>query len=189
MEQKARYKLYTQEYECRRTDSESGIEIVDFVDMDIVPPRFIIEEYHVPDEEGFNPSTADTKGQGFYTHLWTVGVHDEHCCGYTEATPRGELCLGLYREPGDWDVNELQRRLKLREQLESTHRIGEPTSDAERAESARMLKCWQEKASEQRRQMFYDALVASFATHGHRMFAHTPDNLHHGKYHFLKRTH
>lgn len=181
-QKRAKYRLYTQEFECRRAVGE--LEIVETVDVDITPPRFMIEEYHPPEEDAFAPSSAN-KGEGYYTHLFSIAHHDETCCEGREATRNGELCLGLYREPGERDLEEIQRRLRLRDASEHGHRPGEASTAAELAVSERELKEWQESLSARRRQMFYQSFVDEFTTHKHRLFSDDPSVHSHGRFHFL----
>lgn len=182
-EKRARYRLYTQVYQCEG-ETPAGVKFVQDIDVDITLPRFVLEEFHEPSEEEFNPSTVDTRGQGFYTHLNTVGHHPE-CCNGTGATKDGELCLGLYREPNESDLEDLKRMLRERDALSQAHRPGERYSEAEAITSAREYRQNMEEMERQRRLTYYGALMDSFKTHGHRMFTDDPSVLKHGKYHFM----
>src|SRR5262245_42940833 len=98
-EPRARYCIYSFEFQCE-TNSESGIVGVETVTVDIVPQRWIVEE--------FNESTNS------YTHLFTIGHHDERCCDGAESI-ESQLCYGLYREPEQCDLEHLQKLVKERE--------------------------------------------------------------------------
>lgn len=184
-EKRARYRLYTQVYEAQGT-TPAGVAFVEDIEVDITVPRFIIEEFHEPFEEAFNPATEETSGQGYYTHLWTVAYHDEKCCGGREATEAGELCLGLYREPGERDFEELKRRIRLRDSEKRYRAVGERMTEAEAAAVARNTRAQIEGVEERRKADYYAALMDAFRTHGHRLFTDDPSVLSHGKYHFLK---
>lgn len=183
-EKRARYKLYTQVYECKGL-TPSGIETVQNIDVDITLPRFVIEEFHEPWEEAFNPAEVENKGQGYYTHLWTCAYHDEKCCGGYEATQAGELCLGLYREPGERDLEELKRRIHLRDSEKRYRAVGERVTNEEAIAAARETRSQMENVDAKRRAEYYGALMDSFNTHGFRLFTDDPSVLKHGKYHFL----
>ncbi len=171
---RARYRLYTETYEGQR--EENGVIAVEYIDVDIVPPRFVIEQY---DERG----EMESGGYVEYSHLLSVAHHDERCCDGREATATGELCLGLYREPGERDLDDLKRRWQMREHL-NIARPGEDASAAELAQSALDLKNWQQRVHESRIAAYTDAARQSFQTHGWKMFQDDPTARAWGKYHF-----
>lgn len=166
---RARYALWTDTFECRSTSPE-GLEVVEFVDVDITPPRFIFEQFHETAEEEFSPGA---RGDGRYSHLFTVAHHDEKCCNGKEAA-RGELCLGLYREPGDADLTELQRRIKARDTASHGHRAGQRISEGELAEDIANLRAWEQSYDTHVREGFLDAAKNSLAVHGWKLFNHDP---------------
>lgn len=184
-EKRARYRLYTQVYEATGT-TPAGVAFVEEIDVDITLPRFIIEEFHEPHEEAFNPATEENTGQGYYTHLWTVAHHDDKCCGGREATAEGELCLGLYREPGERDLEELKRRIRLRDSEKRYRAVGERMTDAEAVAVARDTRSQIESMEQRRQADYYLALMDAFKTHGFKLFTDDPSVLRHGKYHFLQ---
>lgn len=167
-EPRARYRLWTNEYECRRTDPTTGLEVVEYVKVDITPPRFMLEEFHEPAEQAFNPSGEDD-GNGFYTHLMTVSHHDELCCNGAESMGGG-LCLGLYREPEDRDLQELQRRIRLRDTAKSGHRPGERVSMDELEEDLQHLREWRRHFDNKLTTDYREAAMNSLALHGWRLF-------------------
>ena len=169
-ELRARYRLWTDEYKCSRTSPDSGIEIIEYVKVDIVPPRFILEEFHEPAELEFNPDLTRS-GDGYYTHLLTVAQHDEKCCDGREAA-KGKLCLGLYREPGDRDLEELQRRIQLRDAAAAGHRAGERVSEAEFAEDLQAYREWQDRYNTTLENNFREAAANALAVNGWRLFNH-----------------
>lgn len=185
-QKRARYRLFTQEYRYEGIDLETGLPAVKDVDLDIVLRRFVFEEYHVPEEGRINWKTG-TAGHGWYSHLWSCGVHFESCCGGNEATKKGKLCLGLYREPGDRDIEELQRRIKLRDEWEAGHRPGEAVSQKELELEARAARDAEERGRERRINEYREAMLSSFATHGWKMFCDDPSRLQEGKYFDLAR--
>lgn len=182
---RGRYRLFTQEYDLEGINLETGLPVVQQVDVDICLRRFVVEEYHVPEEGRFNPKTG-AAGHGFYSHLWSVGVHFDSCCGGNEATKRGKLCLGLYREPAERDLEELARRIKARDAWEAGHRPGEQVSTQEMMLDARNARSAEQADSAKRLEVYRQSLMDGFASHGWRMFCDDPTKLSHGKYHFLK---
>lgn len=178
---RGRYRLFTQEYEIKGTDLETGLEVIQTVDLDICVRRFMIEEYHVPAEARFNPKVA-TMGQGFYSNLWTVAHHGKDCCNGSGGTRQGRLCLGLYREPGERDLEELARRIKERDAEMLGHMPGEQISPAELLADARRDKNEIEAMEAKRLEGYRYAIESALTTHGHKMFAHTPTAVREGKY-------
>lgn len=185
-EKRARYRLYTQVYQCTSV-SPASLEVIQNIDVDITVPRFMLEEYHEPSEDAFNPSTEDTRGQGYYTHLKSIGHHDEKCCNGTGATRDGILCLGLYREPNESDLDDLKRMIKMRDAEVLSHRAGEIYTEAEMIASAKDHRAQMEAMESRRKSTYYQALLDSFKTHGHKMFTDDLSVLKHGKYHFVKQ--
>lgn len=178
-EPRARYRLWTNEYECKRTDKTTGLEVVEFVKVDITPPRFMFEEFHESDEQGFNPD-GENGGEGFYTHLFSIAHHDESCCNGTEAIGGG-LCLGLYREPEDRDLAELQRRIQARDAAKYGHRPGERVSMDELEEDLRAHREWQARYNNRLETDYREAAMNSLALHGWRLF--DPDTR--SRYHII----
>ena len=180
-ELRARYRLWTNEYECQRTDPATGLEVVEIVKVDIVPPRFEIEEFHEAAEMAINPDEGKS-GDGYYSHLFTVAHHDDKCCGGTEAAGGG-LCLGLYREPGDRDIEELQRRIRLRDTARAGHRPGEAITDAEMREDLRDLRDWQARYDDKLKTDYREAAMGALAVNGWRLFNHDAGKK--SRYHIL----
>jgi hypothetical protein len=182
-EKKARYRLYTTSYRCTSV-SEAGLELIQDIDVDICTPRYVIEEYHPPSEEAFGNFKAPSKGNGYYSHLFTVAHHDEKCCGGTEGI-KGELCLGLYREPGQADLSNVQRMLRARDTMEHGHAPGTQASDAEVRAEARLYRRMEQHAIEKRRADYAEAAMSGFAPHMHRLFTEDESVLRNGKYHWM----
>lgn len=180
-EPKARYALRTDQYECKRIDKETNLEIVEFVDVDVCLPRFIVEQYHTPEEESFNPSGEPT-GNGYYTHLFTVAHHDEGCCGGREAV-NGQLCLGAYEEPSESHLDHLRHLIRLRDETKQTRMIGEQITEEEFAEDRKHLKDWNERRDEATKSSFADIARQSLKLHGWRMSS--GDGGKRSKFHFL----
>lgn len=181
-EKRARYRLYTEQYEARGT-TPAGLEIVEHIDVDITVPRFVLEEYHDPADVAMRDGHAN---EGEYTHLFSVASHDETCCDGREATASGELCLGLYREPGERELEELQRRIRAREAMKRFRRPGEAMSQEEIAESLRNLREWQENAAATRQEKYREAILDALAPMKHRLFSDDPSVHSNGKYHFVR---
>ncbi len=181
-EKKARYRLWTDEYECI-TKSQEGLDVVSYVDVDIVIPRYVLEEYHLPVEEAFGSFREGQQGQGFYTHLFSVAHHDESCCNGTEGR-KGHVCMGLYREPGDADVEEVRKRVYLRDQ-DRARQLGTQITTDEAAEDALHLKTRIEQDKERRRRIYREAALNAVMPMAHRLFSADPSVHSNGKYHFL----
>lgn len=169
-EPKARYGLRTDSYSCTRTDEASGLEVVEHVDVDICAPRFVFEQYHTPEEQEFNPALPDANGRddGYYTHLFTVGYHDETCCDGREAA-NGQLCFGAYQEPGETHLQRLMQLIRLRDAEVQTRMPGERLTADELAQDALRLKTWSGRWDEMMRAGYFDAALSSLKLHGWRM--------------------
>jgi hypothetical protein len=178
---RGRYRLFTQEYEVSGTDLETGLEVVQSVDLDICVRRFMVEEYHVPAEARFNPKVA-TLGHGFYSNLWTVAQHSADCCNGDGGTRKGRLCLGLYREPSDRDLEELARRVKERDASTLGHMPGDEISHAETLADARRDRNEIEAMEARRLAGYQSAIQSALTTHAWKMFAHTPTAIREGKW-------
>lgn len=182
---RGRYHLFTQEYELHGFNRETGIPFVQYMDIDIVVRRFIVEQYHLPSEQHFNYKPG-TKGQGFYSHLWSVAKHFDDCCGGMEAN-NGHLCLGLYREPSDCDLEELQARIAARDAEMAGHMPGEQTSFEEMLMEARESRDATEAGNQRRLELYKRTLKDSFIVHGWRAFTDDPARLAEGKIFDLAR--
>lgn len=182
---RGRYHLFTQEYELSGFNRETGVPFVQYMDIDIAVRRFVVEQYHLPAENRFNYKPG-TKGQGFYSHLWTVAKHFDDCCGGREADG-GHLCLGLYREPGDKDLEELQARIKARDAELAGHMPGEQVGFDEMMQEAREAKDAAEEESCRRKELYRQTLRDSLLFRGWKMFTDDPAKLAEGKYFDLAR--
>jgi hypothetical protein len=182
---RGRYHLFTQEYELQGFNRETGLPFVQHMDIDIAVRRFIVEQYHLPAEQGFNYKPG-TRGQGFYSHLWTVAKHFDDCCGGREAN-NGHLCLGLYREPSDCDLDELHARIKDRDAEMAGHMPGEEVSFAEAIMEARESRDQVDAAYQRRLALYKQTLQDSFTVHGWKMFTDDPSRLAEGKVFDLAR--
>lgn len=180
---RARYRLFTDRYR-RETTSASGIVGVEDIDVDVCFNRYVIEQYHLPSEEEQGNFKAGSQGEGFYSHLFSVAHHDEHCCGGTEGY-KGELCLGLYREPGTADIYNVQRMIKARDEMAHGHRPGEQASEAEVMAEARYLRDINERSIEKRREGYYEAALSGFMPHRKRLFSTDPSVVSSGGYHWM----
>jgi hypothetical protein len=182
---RGRYHLFTQEYELRGFNRDTGLPFVQYMDLDIVVRRFIVEQYHLPQENSFNYKPG-TKGRGFYSHLWTVAMHFDDCCGGREAD-KGNLCLGLYREPSDRDLEELQARIAARDAEMASHMPGDQPTFDEMLIEARESRDQAEAAYNHRRSVYRNALRDSLRVHGWKAFTDDPAKLAEGKYFDLAR--
>lgn len=182
---RGRYHLFTQEYELRGFNRETGVPFVQYMDIDIAVRRFIVEQYHLPAENRFNYKPG-TKGQGFYSHLWTVAKHYDDCCGGREAD-KGHLCLGLYREPSDCDLDELAARIKARDAEMAGHMPGEQIGMDEYLLEARESRDQAEEANRRRRELYRNTLRDSLMAHGWKAFTDDPSKLAEGKFFDIAR--
>ena len=166
-EEKARYAIRTDSYRCTKT--VDSLEVVEDVDVDICAPRFVFEQYHTPEEQEFNPAPPDVNSdnQGYYTHLFTVGFHDETCCAGREAA-NGSICLGAYQEPSDTHLDYLRMLIRLRNEQKQVRMIGDPITAAELAEDYRRVKSWGEQRDVLTRQGFASVALDSLQLHGCR---------------------
>jgi hypothetical protein len=180
-EKKARYRLWTDEYECVSKSAE-GLDVVTFVDVDIVIPRYVVEEYHLPQEESFGSYREGLQGQGFYTHLFSVAHHDEHCCNGTEGR-KGHVCMGLYRDPGDADVRELQRRVRLRDE-HLARQLGTQASYEELLQDARDLRTRIDNDKQNRRRIYREVAMNAVMPMHKRLFTADPSVHASGGYHW-----
>lgn len=181
-EKRARYRLYTTQFRCTSV-SETGLEIIQDIDVDICLNRYVIEQYHLPVEEQIGNFKEASKGEGYYSHLFTVAHHDERCCSGTEGI-KGQLCLGLYREPGQADLYNVQRMMKAREELRR-QAPGEQASDADIRAEARLYREMEQQAIAARRAEYSEGWMSGLMPHRHRLFTDDPSVLNHGAYHFL----
>jgi hypothetical protein len=182
---RGRYHLFTQEYELHGFNRETGVPFIQHMDIDIAVRRFVVEQYHLPAEGSFNYKPG-TKGQGFYSHLWTVAKHFDDCCGGREANG-GHLCLGLYREPSDCDLEELMARIKARDAEIAGHMPGDRVSFDEMLLESRQTHDGIEEGNRSRLELYEKTLKDSFRAHGWRMFTDDPARLSEGKYFDLAR--
>lgn len=184
-ELRARYRLWTDTYRCTRRDEKTGLDLVEDIQVDIVPPRFGLEQYHEPAEESFNPSSHGLTGSGYYTPLCFVAHHSEKCCDGRGAVG-GRLCLGLYHEPNYVTLEDLQRRIKERDEARHGHRPGERVTEDEFAEDRAELREWQAKYDTHLQSSYYEAAKNAMSLHGWRMFNHDAGKK--SRYHILGGT-
>lgn len=168
-EKRARYTIYSEEYQGERT-TESGIVIVETIAVDITPPRWMLEEY---DER------TDT-----YLHLRTIAHHDERCCEGWESI-EGHLCYGLYREPMQSDLEDLQRRVKEREAFGERVQSDQPLTYQEQRAAIERLRNWRQHYEQTTRGKYKDAILSGLVPQAPRLFSDDPSVQKHGKYHFL----
>ena len=166
-EPRARYCIYSHEYQCEK--QADGIVAVELVTVDIVPQRWIVEE--------FNESTST------YTHLFTVGHHDERCCDGSESI-ESQLCYGLYREPEQRDLDYLQRLVKQREQYWRVN-PDEAMSYGEMQDWLSRIRTMKEHADRVVKQRYKDSIVSGLAPMRPRLFSDDPTVNKWGAYHFM----
>ena len=181
-EKRARYAIASDMYECNRTDPVSGLETVEYITVDLCLNRFIFEQYHTPEEQSFNASSPDTAGQGYYTHLFTVGYHDDSCCNGREAV-NGQLCFGAYQEPGDSHQDYLRALIRMRDEQKQHRMIGERITLEETQEDVRMLKEWNQHRDTAMQASYADVAKQSLKLHAWRMS--NTDGGKRSKFHFI----
>lgn len=131
--QKCYSKFYTKwaasgfgiETELRAKYRWATIQIPNSADeIDIPPPRWIIEDYEHParymaswEQTRFDPQGRERRPApppwGYYCHLYTIAKHNETCCA--TAKKSHVVCWGEYREPDERDIAELRRAKHLRD--------------------------------------------------------------------------
>jgi hypothetical protein len=166
-EKRARYCIYSHEYQCER--HSNGVTGVELVTVDIVPPRWIVEE--------FNESTNS------YFHLFTIGHHDKRCCDGSESI-ESQLCYGLYREPEQRDADRLQQLVKAREQYFRVN-PDEPMGYGELQDWLSRIRTWREQAERTAKQRYKDAIISGLTPMAPRLFSDDPTVRAHGKYHWM----
>lgn len=167
-EPRARYGVYSYEYQCER--QADGVTAVEMITVDITPQRWIVEEFNEPTNS--------------YSHLFTVGHHDERCCDGVESIG-GHLCYGLYREPEQRDLEYLQRMVQVREQYWRA-RPDEPMSYGEMQDWLSRLRAWKQKAEQATRERYKQAIVSALTPQIPRLFSEDPTVHAHGRYHFIR---
>jgi hypothetical protein len=168
-EKRARYCIYSHEYQCEKV-SESGVVGVETITVDIVPQRWIIEDFDEPSQS--------------YNHLFTIGHHDERCCEGSESV-EGHLCYGLYREPEQWDIERLQQLAKAREEYRYIVKSGEPISWGEMQDWLSRLRTWKETAERVTKERYKQAIISGLMPMRPRLFSDDPTVHANGKYHWL----
>ncbi|MCI0748161.1 MAG: hypothetical protein L0Y58_22370 [Verrucomicrobia subdivision 3 bacterium] len=167
-ERRARYCLYSQDYECQRL-TEAGLIAVETITVDIVPPRWMLEEYSEPSDS--------------YLHLRTIAFHDARCCAGAESV-QGQLCHGLYREPSRSDLDDLQRRVREREAFGERVYADRPLTGREMQSALSRLKAWREQWEAITKQKYKDAMIDGFMSQSPRLFSDDPTANAWGRRHF-----
>lgn len=170
-EKRARYTLYSQEFECERT-SESGLPVIETITVDITPPRWMLEEYSEPTDS--------------YLHLKTIAYHDERCCEGAGSI-NGHLCNGLYRDPEARDLEDLQRMVKLREQFGERVNPDQPLTYHETQAALSRLRQWRETYEHGLKTRFKNVLMDGFLPMAPRITSDDPSVNQWGKYHWISR--
>lgn len=168
-EKRARYVLYSEEYEGTRI-TESGLAVVETIQVDITPARWILEEY------------SEVKDD--YLHLTTIGYHDERCCDGAESVS-GHLCFGLYREPAQRDLEDLQRRVQERDAWGERVQADQPFTHSETQAALSRIRRWQEHWEGNLRNRYKQAILDGMLAQSPRLFSDDPTVQKWGKYHFL----
>lgn len=168
-EKRARYALYSEEYDCQRT-LESGLVAVETITVDITPPRWMLEEY--------------SEATDSYLHLKTIAYHDERCCDGTGSI-MGHLCNGLYRDPEAADLDDLQRMVKEREQAGERVDPDGPLTNYETQTALARLRQWRQQYEQGTKKRFMDAMIDGFLPQAPRLLSDDPTTRIWGKYHFL----
>jgi len=167
-EPRARYCIYSFEFQCEK-HSNSGVIGVETVIVDIVPQRWIVEEFNEPTNS--------------YTHLFTVGHHDERCCNGAESID-GHLCYGLYREPEQRDLDHLQKLVQEREKYWRV-KPDEPMSYGEMQDWLSRIRTWRETVERETKQRYKDAIISGLMPQKARLFSDDPTVKSWGGLHFL----
>ena len=167
-EPRARYGVYSYEFQCEKT-SESGVVGVETITVDIVPQRWIVEDWDEPSQS--------------YRHLFTVGHHDDRCCDGAESI-EGHLCYGLYREPEQRDLEYLQRLTSVREKY---HRVksDEQMSYSEMQDWLSRMRTWKAEGERRTKERYKEAAMNALMPQRPRIFSVDPTVRAWGRHHFL----
>lgn len=168
-EKRARYCIYSEEYECQAT-TPGGLIKVEIVTVDITPPRWMLEEYSEPNDQ--------------YLHLKTLGYHDDRCCNGSESV-RGHLCFGLYREPERCDLDDLQRMVKLREEMPGIVKADQPLTYHEVQAGLQRIRAMREHAEQKVKEQYKEAIISGLVPQIPRLFSDDPGVQKWGKYHWV----
>jgi len=168
-EKRARYILYSEEYECEMT-TEGGLTAVEIVTVDITPPRWMLEEYSEPMDD--------------YLHLTTIAFHDERCCE-GRGSIAGHLCNGLYREPAHCDLEDLQRRIRERDASGERVYADQPFTYSETQAALQRIRNWTEIQQRTVKDRYKQAIMDGLMPQSARLFSQDPTVQKWGKYHFL----
>jgi hypothetical protein len=173
--------------------------------IDVSVPRFAIEERIEPEQfipswdaarYQSQPGTEEVLDRGdppneWWRTLWVVADHETSpvqghgsCCKRAEALERA--CWGYYRNPSEYDLNEIRRihQLKLRDD-QFTQNPYEPLSQREMERSMKSAFDIKEKRKEQKQAELKQRTDDHFKTHLHRLQTSDPKVLRSGKFHFL----
>lgn len=167
-EKRARYGIYSHEYQCEKV-LESGVIGVETVTVDIVPQRFMLEDFDEPSQS--------------YNHLFTIGHHDNRCCNGAESI-EGHLCYGLYCEPEMRDIDRLQQLSLAREEYRHIE-SGSPIGYGEMQDWLARLRNWKETAERVTKERYKQAAMSALMPMRPRIFSTDPTVWAHGKYHWM----
>ena len=139
--------------ELRARYKYASIQIPSTPDIiDIPPARWMLEEYHHPGQylassmaTRFNSNgqqvKPDPSREGYYDSLITIATHTATCCEVSHKEYK--VCWGLYRQPGQVDLERLRRAVHLREhdhKIDTTNPLDIVTMERIGIESARKTK-------------------------------------------------
>ena len=181
------------------------VKLPDGDEVDIAPPRWILEERFEPGQyfESWNVTRyvfdpilkrrKDLRGDApseWYNCLPEIGVVASHepnraCCdrAFEESRRR---CWGYYRLPNAKDLRAIERAVGERNLDPWTQNPHEPLSPETLAEAHRQASMEAQVVEEEHSQIISDLWDDQFLVHGHRLTTDDPGVLKHGKYHFTK---
>lgn len=168
-EPRARYGIYSYEYQCEK-HSESGVVGVETITVDVCVQRFMVEEFDPPSNT--------------YSHLFTIGHHDERCCEGAESI-EGHLCYGLYREPEQGDLERLQQLNAAREECRYIVKSGEPMSYGEMEDWLSRIREWKQRAERAAKERYKEAIISGLTPQRARLFSSDPTVQRWNRWHFL----
>src|SRR5262245_43170426 len=169
-------------------------------DVDISVPRWILEQRYEPGQyyQSWqqsryirNPETGrleDKRGEppadGWYGYLRTVAEHDpdEACCDRAWRDHR-RRCWGYYREPGQKDLDILQKAVYLRDHDPQKYSPHEPLPEEALDELQRLAYATEEEPlNKEHSRIQRDGWHSWLNSHGWRAFTQSHKRLKHGHY-------
>ena len=177
----------------------AGIETPDGLKwIDFAPPRYVLEERIEPvrylqswdvirwhtEADG---RRVDVMGpaplNGIYRPFWDIADHRHNCC---QRYPNLK-CYGIYRPPGDIELEMLAATRKAIEDSDTYGSPQEPMSERELAAIAAESRLFKKEQDEGTLRAWRELLEDKYLSHGWRQFETDATRLRQGRFFFTKR--